>query len=222
MSLSELIDLLRSHLRFIVVVPIVLALLTCLFCWGFMPDVYTAEVSIYALAKTSMNDSNGNAVTYNDLSASQLLANDFAELAQNDQIREDTARSLGLANLDGCEVNIKSSSTTRVIKVGVTAEDPQLAADVANELTSQISQTATRVMDLDAVNVINPAKAPVEPSGPARAKYVAISLPIGFLIAVAIVILRDILDTRIHSGSEIEDMLGVSVIGHVPVSKEGR
>ena len=222
MSLSELIDLLRSHLRFIVVVPIVLALLTCLFCWGFMPDVYTAEVSIYALAKTSMNDSNGNAVTYNDLSASQLLANDFAELAQNDQIREDTARSLGLANLDGCEVNIKSSSTTRVIKVGVTAEDPQLAADVANELTSQISQTATRVMDLDAVNVINPAKAPVEPSGPARAKYVAISLPIGFLIAVAIVILRDILDTRIHSGSEIEDMIGVSVIGHVPVSKEGR
>ena len=219
MSLSELIDLLRAHLRFIVVIPVVLALFTCLFCWGFMPDVYTAEVSIYALAKTSMNDSSGNSVTYNDLSASQLLANDFAELAQNDQIREDTARSLGLTNLDGCEVNIKSSSTTRVIKVGVTAEDPRLAADVANELTSQISQTATRVMDLDAVNVINPAKAPTQPSGPARKKYAVISIPVGFLLAVAIVILRDILDTRVHSGSEIEEMLGVSVIGHVPVSK---
>lgn len=220
MSLSELIDLLRVHLRFVITVPVLLALFTCFFCWGLMPDVYTAEVSIYALAKTSMTDAGGNSVTYNDLSASQLLANDFAELARNDQLREDTARSLGLSDLDGCEVSIKSSNTTRVIKVGVTAEDPRLAANVANELTSQISQTATRVMDLDAVNVINPAKIPSEPSGPARMKYAVLSLPIGFLLAVAIVILRDILDTRVHSGSEIEDMLGISVIGHVPVSKE--
>lgn len=220
MSLGELIDLLRLHLRLVIAIPVALALCTCVFCWGFMPDVYTAEVSIYALAKTSMNDSSGNSVTYNDLSASQLLANDFAELAQNDQIRESTARALGLPNLDGCEVSIKSSSTTRVIKVGVTAENPQMAANVANELTSQIGQTATRVMDLDAVNVINPAKAPIKPSGPARKKYAILSLPVGFLIAVAIVILRDILDTRVRGGSEIQDMLGVSVIGHVPVSKE--
>ena len=222
MSLNELSSLLRMNLRLVIAVPLALALLTGIYCWGFMPNVYTAEVSIYALAKASVNDGSGNSVTYNDLSASQLLANDFAELARNDQIQEDTARALGLPNLNDFQISIKSSSTTRLIKVDVTAEDPSMAASVANELTSQIGQTATRVMDLDAVNVINPAKTPKEPSGPERLKYTLLAIPVGFFITVAVLILRDILDTRIHSGSEIEDMLGVSVIGHVPVSKEGR
>ena len=219
MSLNELSSLLRMHLRLVIAIPVTLALLTGIYCWGFMPDVYTAEVSIYALAKTAVNDGNGNSVTYNDLSASQLLANDFAELARNDQLLEDTARALGLADLDDYEISIKSSSTTRLIKVDVTAEDPKMAASVANELTAQIGQTATRVMDLDAVNVINPAKTPIQPSGPERLKYTILTLPVGFFLTVAVLILRDLLDTRVHSGSEIEDMLGVSVIGHVPVSK---
>ena len=150
MSLNDLTSILRMHLRLVIAIPVALALLTAAYCWGFMPNVYTAEVSIYALAKTAVNDSNGNSVTYNDLSASQLLANDFAELARNDQILEDTARALGLTDLDDFEISIKSSSTTRLIKVDVTAEDPEMAAGVANELTAQIGQTATRVMDLDA------------------------------------------------------------------------
>lgn len=220
MSLTELSSLLRAHLRLVIAIPLMLALLTASYCWGVMPNMYTAEVSIYALAKTAINDSNGNSVTYNDLSASQLLANDFAELARNDQLQEDTARALGLEDLDDFRISIKSSSTTRVIKVDISAEDPKMAASVANELTAQISKTATRVMDLDAVNVINPARVPTEPSGPSRLKYTILSLPVGFFLIVAALILHDILDTRVHSGSEIEDMLGISVIGHVPVSKE--
>jgi len=219
MSLNDLTSILRMHLRLIIAIPVALALLTAVYCWGFMPNVYTAEVSIYALAKTAVSDGSGNSVTYNDLSASQLLANDFAELARNDQILEDTARAMGLTDLDDFEISIKSSSTTRLIKVDVTAEDPEMAAGVANELTAQIGQTATRVMDLDAVNVINPAKVPAHPSGPERLKYTVLSLPVGFFLTVAVLILHDILDTRVHSGSEIEEMLGVSVIGHVPVSK---
>ena len=220
MSLNELSSLLHVHLRLVIAIPLALALMTATYCWGFMPNMYTAEVSIYALAKTAVSDNNGNSVTYNDLSASQLLANDFAELARNDQLQEDTARALGLEDLDDFRISIKSSSTTRVIKVDISAEDPRMAASVANELTAQISQTAIRVMDLDAVSVINPARIPTEPSGPARMKYTILSLPVGFFLTVAVLILRDILDTRVHSGSEIEDMLGISVIGHVPVSKE--
>ena len=218
MNLYELMDLLRVHKRVIIAVPVVLALITGSYCWGVMPDVYTAEVSIYALAKSAMNDTNVSSVTYNDLNASQLLANDFAELACNDQIQEDTARALGLSSLEDCDININASNTTRVIKVDVTAEDPQMAADIANELTAQISNTATRVMDLDAVNVINPAKVPSKPSGPARRKYTLIAFPVGFFLTVIGVLLRDLLDTRVYNGSEIEDLLGVSVIGHVPAS----
>ena len=211
-------NVLRSRLAIVVGFPVLVAIITAVVCWGFMPNKYTSEVSIYALAKDT-EDATNEGVSYNDLSASQLLANDFAELAKNEQVRADTAAAIGMDDLDGFEIAITSSSTTRIIKVSVTGADPQSAALVVNELTDQIGKAAMRVMNVQAVNVINTGKAPTEPSGPHRFRYLILSLPISFLFAVAIVILREMVDTRVHSGSEIEEMLGVSVIGHVPVSK---
>lgn len=220
MSLNRLIQLFKNHVVVLIALPLCCALVTAAFSWGFLENEYTAAVSIYALAKSSTVDSVEN-VTYNDLSASQMLANDFAEIARNDQIIEDTAKALGLDNLNGYEIDVTSSNSTRIIKLSVVGSNPVQVARIANEMTNQLSVVATRVMDLDAVNVINPAKIPDEPSGPPRLRYTALSIPVGFLLAVGYVVLHDILDTRIHSGSEIEDMLGVSVIGHVPVS-DGR
>lgn len=198
--------------------PLLVAIATGVASWVFLPDMYTAEVSIYALAKsTGSSDATGD-VTYSDLNASQLLANDFAELAKNEQIREATAQNLGLQSLSDFDIDIKSSSTTRIIKVDVTAQDPTDAAAVANELTDQLGQTATRVMDVEAVNVINAAQVPVYPSGPPRLRFVLISIPLALLVVILVLVIRAKVDTRIHGGSDVEDLLGVSVIGHVPTA----
>jgi len=218
-TLAKLLDLFRTNWRLMVIGPLITCLITCIYAWGFMPDVYTAEISIYALTRTDGESLSNETVTYYELNASQMLANDFAEFAKDEQTLENTAHTLGLKNLDGYTIDINSSPTTRIIKMDVTGQDPVVAASIANELTKQIGETAVRVMNIQAVNVINEARVPKVPSGPHRLRYAAISIPVGFLLAVAIVILRDILDTRVHSGSEIEEMLGVSVIGHVPVSK---
>lgn len=218
MKANEFIALLRDHRLPLVVVPLLVALITGVVSWVFLPNEYTAEVSIYAMAKsTSQSDASGD-VTYSDLNASQLLANDFAELAKNDQIREATAQKLGLKSLTDFDIDIKASSTTRIIKVDVTAQDPQAATAVANELTNQIGQTATRVMDVEAVNVINAAQVPDQPSGPPRVRYVVISVPLALLAVVLVLVIRAKVDTRVHGGGDVEDLLGVSVIGHVPTA----
>ena len=217
MFLNDLHALLRSNRRLLVILPLCFSLVTAAICWGFLENEYTASVSIYALAKSSGVDTQ-ESVTYNDLSASQMLANDFAEIARNEQIVENTASALELDDLSGYKINVTSSNSTRIIKLSVVGNDPEQVARIANEMTNQLSEVAMEVMDLDAVNVITPARVPVEPSGPPRVRYTLLALPIGFFLAVAGVILRDLLDTRVYTGAEIEDLLGISVIGHVPVS----
>ena len=222
MKPNEFIALLRSHRLLLVVVPLVVAIATGAVSWFFLPNEYTAEVSIYAMAKSeTANDATGD-VIYSDLNASQLLANDFAELAKNDQIRAATAERLGLEDLTAFDIDIKSSSTTRIIKVDVTAQDPKAAAAVANELTNQIGQTATRVMDVEAVNVINAAQVPDQPSGPPRVRFVVLSLPVALLAVILVLVVLAKVDTRVHSGSDVEDLLSVSVIGHVPTASGKR
>ena len=222
MTLLELLSLLRKRLGLVIALPVACALITALYCWGVMPNEYKAETSIYALTKSSTSDRPDEAVTSSDLSASQMLANDFAELAKNDQIRDDTAQAIGLTSLADFDIDVSSSTSTRVIKVAVTGKDPESAALVANKLTDEIGQTAVRIMNVEAVNVVSEAKAPTSPSGPPRMLYTLVAFLAGLAVAVAIVVVMDMLNTTIRTDAEAMELLEAPVIGRFPLDKGGR
>ena len=223
MTLLELLSLLRQRLVLVLVLPIVCALGTAAYCWTKMPNEYTAETSIYALTKSESKDTDGiETVTATDLSASQMLANDFAELVKNEQLQENTAKALGLEDLNDYKISVVSSTTTRVLKVSVTGADPESVALVANKLASSIGKTAVRIMNVKAVNVISKAKTPTEPSGPRRVMYTAVAGMAGLFAAVAIVVFLDMLDTTIRNDEEATELLGAPVIGRFPLDKVGR
>ena len=222
MTLLELLQLLRQRLGLVIGLPVLCAVLAAAVCWGFMADEYTAEVSIYALTKGDSGNNGSDGVTYSDLNASQMLANDFAELAKNDQVQASTAEALGMPDLRNFDVDIKSSTTTRVIKVEVTGNDPKACALVANKLAQEIGDTAVRVMNVEAVNIISDAKAPEDPSGPSRALYTLVALLAGLFAAIAIVVLMDMLNTAIRNDDEAAELLGMPVIGRFPMEKGGR
>ena len=222
MTLLELLALLRKHLTLVVALPIACALIAAAYCWGFMPNEYTAEVSIYALTKNTSQTTSEDGVTYSDLQSSQLPANDFAELAKNAQVRANTAAALGMEDLSGYDISVTSSTTTRILKVQVTGSDPENAALIANKLATEIGETAVRVMGIEAVNVVNEAQTPTQPSGPRRALYTLVALLAGLFAAIAIVVLRDMLDTTVRSAEDVEELLGVAVIGRFPYEKKGK
>ena len=218
MTLLELLQLLKRHLRLVVALPIACAVVMALYSLLFMGNTYTASTSMYVLMPSS--SSGDSSTTYTDLNASQLMSNDIAALIQSDIVTEDAAAAMGLTDLDGFDISIQSETNTRVITCTVTGGDPQQAAGVANALAASVSEVAPRVMNVQSVNVIDEATAPLAPSGPNRVLYVAVAFMAGLFAAVAIVVLMDIIDTRVR-GDEVQELLGVPVIGRVPLIKGG-
>ena len=219
MTLLELLQLLRKHLKLVIALPIVCMAIMVVVSMFFMQDTYTATTNMYVLA-SSQNQS-ATALS-SDLSASQMLTNDVSTLLQSERVMDDAAEDLGLENLDSYDITVTSETTTRVIAVSVTGVDPRGAANVANALAANVSQVAQEVMDVESVNVIDEAPVPLEPSGPNRTLYVAVAAMAGLFLAVAIVVLLDILDTRVRGAEDVENLLGVPVIGRIPQMKEGR
>lgn len=219
MTILELWEQLRRHLALTITLPVACVIACAVFCWGFMPNQYTAEASIYALSKSS--ESTGTVATNEQLNASQMLANDFTELLKNKQIQNEAASALGLQTLSNYDIRVNSSNTTRVLKVSVTGEDPDSCAIVANKLTEVVENTAVRVMNVEAINVISDAQAPMSPSGPPRLLYTAVAFLVGLFLAVAIVVIKELTDTTIRTEEDVRDVLGVSIIGRYPFIKEG-
>lgn len=216
MTLLELFKLLKKHLTLVVVLPVVLAIATAGVSWGLMQNQYTATVSVYVLSSSS---SEQNTIQNSDLTASQLMANDIAELANSDIVAERTAEELGMSSLKGYKISVSSSTTTRVIEISVTAGQSDAAAVVANKIAEVLSSVAQDVMGVESVNVVDQAKAPDAPSGPNRVMYTAVAFLAGIFLAVAIVVVMDMVNTRVRTPEEAEELLGVPVIGRIPKIK---
>ncbi|WP_019128475.1 YveK family protein [Enorma massiliensis] len=220
MTLLELLTLLRKHLKLVIMLPIVCMVAMGLASVLMMNDTYTATTDMYVLA--SSDGSNSSSALSSDLSASQMLTNDVATLLQSDRVMTDAADQLGLPNLRGYDITVTSESTTRVITLQVTSSDAQGSANVANALADCVSNVAQEVMNVESVNVIDEAPTPEAPSGPNRMLYVAVAAMAGLFAAVAIVVLMDVIDTRVRSAEDVEELLELPVIGRIPQMKGGR
>jgi len=215
MTLAELFQLLRKHLRLVIVLPVVLAALVAIVSF-FMPDQYTASTTMYVLSRQDESAQSTN--MYSDLNASQMLTNDVATILKSDRVSADVAEQLGLEDLDAYDVSVDNTTTTRVITLSVTGTDPVMTAQVANAFVTDVSSVAQEVMNVQSVNVIDSAATPTVPSGPRRALYTAVGFLAGLFIAVAIVVAEDALNTRVRNSEEVEELVGLPVVGHFPVS----
>lgn len=218
MTLLELLNLLKKHLKLVIALPVACALVMGVFSLAFMGDEYTASTSMYVLAQQE----NSNTSLSTDLSASQMISNDVAQLLTSDRVQDETAADLGLEDLDSFEVAVTSETNSRVIGLSVTGDDPQRSADVANKMVEKVSAIAQEVMSVEAVNQIDQASAPDAPSGPNRPLYVAVALMAGLFLAIAIVVVADMLNVKVRNHEEVEELLGIPVIGRIPAMKGAR
>lgn len=217
MTLLELLHLIKKRWYFVVLFPLLFAVATAVYCWGFMSNDYTSSVSLYILSKTDDNAS--SAITSSDMTASQQLANDIAVIAQSNRVAEATAQALGMTTLEGYEVDVTSATTNRVIELSVTGKKPEAVAQIAGELADQTAETAVGTMGLQAVNIIDQAAVPTSPSGPNRIMYTAVAFLAGIFVAIALIVLLDLMDTTIRNPEDAEELLGLPVLGRMPVLK---
>ena len=219
MTLLELLHLLRKHLKLVIALPLACMLAVGAYSYVAIPNTYSATVSMYVLVK--QENANSSSLS-SDLSASQMVTNDVATLLKSDRVVNETASALGLDSLKAYKTSITSSTTSRVLSLEVTGPDAEMAANVANKMADEVSSVAHDVMNVDSVNVVDSAKVPTAPSGPKRPLFMAIGLLGGLFVAVAIVVVSDMLNTKVRDEEELEELLGLPVIGRIPAVKGGR
>ncbi len=215
MTLLELLQLMRKHLNLVIALPVACALVMGIVSFLFLPNTYTSSTSLYVLVQSDDTTIN------NDLSASQMITNDVATLITSSRVTGDTAEALQMTSLSDYSISVDSETSTRVISLSVTGQDAQSTAIIANQLARIVSEVAQEVMDIEAINVIDEAATPESPSGPNRLMYTAVAFMGGLFLAVAIVVLMDALNTRVRGAEEAEELLGLPVIGRMPLMKEG-
>ncbi|WP_345762848.1 polysaccharide biosynthesis tyrosine autokinase [Diaminobutyricibacter sp. McL0608] len=138
-----------------------------------------------------------------------------------DRVIDDLKLDVSASQL-ATKVSADSPLNTVLIDITVTDEDPARAAAIANSIGENTSYIVTNKLEKPAggtslvnVQTIQPAVAPAKPSSPNVLLNVILGLLIGLAVGIGAALLRSILDTRIHSSHDIEQVTDRPILGAI-------
>ena len=187
-----------------------------------------------------------------DIQASRQLAQTYEALIRTRPILEQVIESLSLPYGPGTlSGNTKTAAPGSLVVIRVIDIDPQMAAEIANEITGifirdfrdkqflQIAQfqasleqygisgdpgiIAAQASTLSTLRIAEPAIPNSSPIGPQTRVHVVIAAILGLMAGILVVFLLEFLDDRVKSPQEVAALTGSVPLGIVPQirSREG-
>jgi capsular polysaccharide biosynthesis protein cpsC len=182
---------------------------------------YSSTTKVYVVNQKK----DDKAITTQDVQLGSLLVKDYKEIILSNKVMEDSAEKSGLGltakQLAG-KVSVDAPKDTRIISITVRDKDPQVASELANTVKEVSADQIKEVTKIEDVTTLEEAKAATSPSSPNIPKNGILATVLGFIIAVAGVVLFELLDDRIKRAEDIEDGMGLVLLGVVPDTKIGK
>ena len=217
-DLIKLFHILRRRLLLIVTIAIVGLSLATVYTFVLVQERYTADVLMYIWEDPAGNE-NSN-IQLADLSMFAALVNDYQVLAKSRLVTNQVAKELKLdaATTDRLSqmITVTTKNNTRHLTISVNDPDPVFAAAVANKVASVFSTSVVEKMGAANVRIIDEAIPPQHPSSPNKPMNLALGLLIGLMLGVGLALLLEMIDTRVKTSQDIEELTGYTMLGVVP------
>jgi len=188
-------------------------------------NVYTilTRVPIYQSNTTIVLVGEGNEYNQSDSQLNQNLIGTYSEIIKSRKVLSQVVENLNLTETTyelSNNISAASIDDTEIIKITVKDEDPQKAKKIANEVARVFAREIKDIYNLENVSIIDKAVAAKNPSNINYVKDNLIYLAIGLVLSFGSIFIMFYFDTTIKSSEEIEEKLGLSVIGIVPKEEE--
>ena len=199
---------------------ILTALITAVIALGY--SVFIAKPSYQSTTRiyvVNRQQSDNNALTNQDLQAGAYLVKDYKEIILSQDVLSTVISELKLssttADLAG-KVTVSVPTDTRIVSITVTNGDPNQASRIANTLREVAAEKIITVTKVSDVTTLEEAEAPKSPSSPNIRRNVMIGFVGGAVAIVVLVLIVEVLDDRVKKPEDIEEVMGMSLLGIVP------
>ncbi len=215
MTTEQVFKSIFRHIVLVVLIPVFAVGITAFLCWNVLPKTYTAETSLYVLTQT-----NEDTLNYNELNLSTQLVNDYQELVESKRVKNGAGEMLGIDEKtmeQEYDIEVASTSSTRLIRLSVTGKSPVATANLANALAYQLSECIRDVANVENISIIDEATPPEQPSGPRSLANSAVAGVAGLAVSIVLALLIDLTNVRIRSREDVERILSLPVLAQIPV-----
>ena len=181
---------------------------------------YQSTSRIYVVSRQNQDN---NALTNSDLQAGSYLVKDYREIILSQNVLSQAIEELKL-DLTPAELSKKISvsvpTDTRILSITAKDGNPKEAARIANGLRNVAAEKIIAVTKVSDVTTLDEAEVPQSPSSPNIRRNVLLGFIAGAGLMVVLMVVVEVLDDRVKRPEDIEELMGLTLLGIVPDIKK--
>lgn len=181
---------------------------------------YQSTSRIYVVSRQNQDN---NALTNSDLQAGSYLVKDYREIILSQNVLTQAIEELKL-DLTPAELSKKISvsvpTDTRILSITAKDGNPKEAARIANGLRNVAAEKIISVTKVSDVTTLDEAEVPQSPSSPNIRRNVLLGFIAGAGLMVVLLVVVEVLDDRVKRPEDIEELMGLTLLGIVPDIKK--
>ncbi|HEM2786795.1 capsular biosynthesis protein CpsC [Streptococcus suis] len=168
----------------------------------------------------SQNVEAGAGLTNQELQAGTYLVKDYKEIILSQDVLTQVATELNLKESLKEKISVSIPVDTRIVSISVRDADPNEAARIANSLRTFAAQKIVEVTKVSDVTTLEEAVPAEEPTTPNTKRNILLGLLAGGILATGIILAMEVLDDRVKRPQDVEEVMGLTLLGVVPDSKK--
>ena len=239
-TIKDLLNLLFSYLLLIITVTIFGGAAAYSFSKFVLPVKFSSHITMYVQSYTGISENAANDV--NNISNSKQLVNTYMEVLKDDEVMNavsailleqydeadlrrvfsfDEENKIDPASLRSC-LTISSVTDTSAVTITATTVNPNLAADICNDITQVAPKYVEEAVGVGSINTIGKAKVYKKPVAPNNTKNGILGMAAAFLIVVMVILIIDYFDNTIKESEKIAQKYDKAIIGEIQQFGEGK
>ncbi len=221
LDLKELFSIFWNKKIQIILIIAIFAVIGFIYTIEFTTPLYSSSTTLVLASsgnKEASADTN-TTITATDITVNSKLVSTYSELVKSKNILRQVIANLGI-NINEAtlrsNVGVTSVKNTELIEITVKDENPDYAAQIANEIAKVFTEKVKEIYNINNIQVVDEAEKATTPSNINHSKDIVIFAFIGLVVAVAYVLIANMLDTTIKTAEDVEKGFQIPVIASIP------
>lgn len=216
-SLQDIFKVIKKRFGLIISITVGAMLIAGIISFFFLTPIYQGSTQILV---NQTKQPEQQMIQTQDIQANLQLINTYNVIIKSPAILNKVIERLDLDTTPGAltqNISVTNANDSQVVNITVQDENPAQAVDIANTVASVFKEEIPDLMNADNVNILSSAVLAANPSPikPNKTMNVAIAMVIGLMIGVGLAFLLEYLDTTVKTEKDVEDVLGLPILGLV-------
>ena len=212
-KIGDIIAVARKYWRLIAVFYIIPLIIAILYSTVLGTPMYDSTAKLY------VKDRKTEVINTVELSVSNALINDFAEIIKDryvlSKVVEDLDNKYSYAEVKS-GVSINTPPDTRIIEITVRTTSPKASKEIADSICKVSQKNLTELMGIDRITVVREGNLPSSQSTPNLKNSIIASVLISTIASAFFVIFKYATNNKFTSSEDVKKYLGVSILANVP------